>query len=151
MIHILIIEQHWFMHCVCITFVMCSLSFYVVFYFSGFIIYFILIIRDAPIDRPPIDIGRYSLSADWSVLSINADRESRSHDVKYMTLVKPFWRACFAAQYFKVSEKDNKIAVCNACEAEILQLRPLWRTGERSNTHTRVRPYTLSYLIYLWN
>ena len=31
--------------------------------------------RDAPIDRPPIDIGRYSLSADRSMLSIRrADR-----------------------------------------------------------------------------
>ena len=50
-------------------------------------IYFLLFrIRDAPIDRPPIVIGRYSLSADRSVLSIKADQESRSHDVKYMTL-----------------------------------------------------------------
>ena len=104
-------------------------------------------IRDAPIDRPPIDIGRYSLSTDRSVLSKNADCESRSHDVKWLRkihdtflcarqnklakMASPVW------QYFKVSEKDNKIAVCNVCEAEILQLRPLWRTGERSKTHTK--------------
>ena len=42
--------------------------------------------RDAPIDRSPIESGRYSLSTDRSVLSKHADRESRSHDVKYMTL-----------------------------------------------------------------
>ena len=43
-------------------------------------------VRDAPIDRSPIEICRYSLSTDRSVLSKHVDREGRSHDVKYMTL-----------------------------------------------------------------
>ena len=38
---------------------------------------------------------------------------------KLFKITSPVW------QYFKVSEKDNKIAVCNVCEAEILQLHPL--------------------------
>ena len=46
-------------------------------------------------------------------------------------MASPVW------QYFKVSEKDSKIAGCNVCEAEILQLHPLWQTGERSKTHTK--------------
>ena len=55
------------------------------------------------------------------MLSIKADQESRSDDAKYMRLLLPNKLAKMASpvwQFFKVSEKDNKIAVCNVCEAE---------------------------------
>ena len=109
--------------------------------------------RDARIDRSPIEIGRYSLSTDRSVLSKHADRESRSNNVKYMTLLcarqnklakmaSPVWH------YLKVSENDNKIAV-----QRVWSRNPAAPPAvtDRWAKHTRVRPNTLSYLIYLWN
>ena len=74
--------------------------------------------RDAPIDRPPIDIGRYSLSKDRSVLSKNADCESRSHDVKWWRKIHDTFlcvrqnklakMASLVWQYFKCPKRTIK-------------------------------------------
>ena len=61
-------------------------------------------------------------------------------------MASPVW------QYFKLSEKDNKIAVCNVC----VKQKPCSSTrcdgpGSGAKHTLRVTPNTLSYLIYLWN
>ena len=106
-------------------------------------------------------ISRRSKSAD-TVLSKNGDRESRLHDVKWWCkihdtflsarqnklakMASPVW------QYFKVCEKDNKIAVCNVCVKQKSCSSTRCDGPVSRAEHTlRVRPNTLSYFIYLCN
>ena len=60
-------------------------------------------------------------------------------------MASPVWH------YFKVSEKESKIAVCNVCVKQKSCSSTRCDGPVSGAKHTRVRPNTLSYFIYLWN